>query len=135
MAVVTLLLEAINRERVAHHLAPLVLSARQSVCSRRHSAHMASVGFISHDQFPADVCIPYTHTGENVGEDQADPGSAVLTLNRLMVGEGPCPTVPCVGPAFEAHGHYMNLLNPAYTHVGIGIVLRNGVTWLTEDFT
>ena len=36
---------------------------------------------------------------------------------------------------YEQHAHYMNILNPVYRHVGIGIVVKRGATWLTEDFT
>ncbi|HEX6508430.1 MAG TPA: CAP domain-containing protein [Chloroflexota bacterium] len=129
-----LLLAAINRDRAAHGVAPLTLDSRQSRCSRKHSSHMAATGAISHDQFPADVCIPHTYVGENVGEDTDTPSTAVLNLHSLMMKEGPCPQSPCTGANFEAHGHYLNLVNPTYKRVGIGIVAVNGTTWLTEDF-
>jgi hypothetical protein len=96
---------------------------------------MALQGQISHDQFPADVCVPHRYAGENVGFDAQPPSSAVLELHRLMIDEGPCPPTACTGPAYERHGHYLNLVNPVYRHVGIGIVVKHGATWLTEDFT
>jgi len=131
-----MLLAAINEGRAAHGLSALSLDPRQSKCSRAHSMHMALQGQISHDQFPADICVPHTYVAENVGEDpQGSVSVAVLELQRLMMDEGPCATSACSGAQYEQHGHYMNLINPRYKHVGIGIVVRNGATWLTEDFT
>jgi hypothetical protein len=96
---------------------------------------MALAGQISHDQFPADVCVPHRYAGENVGFAAQPPDSAVVALHRLMMDEGPCRPTRCTGPAYEQHGHYLNLVNPVYRHVGIGIVVQQGATWLTEDFT
>lgn len=96
---------------------------------------MALQGQISHDQFPADVCVPHRRAAENVGFAAQSPSGAVLELHRLMMDEGPCAPTACIGPAFEQHGHYMNLINPLFRHVGIGIVVKHGATWLTEDFT
>jgi uncharacterized protein YkwD len=113
----------------------LVLDFHQSVCSLKHSRHMASEGFISHDQFPADLCSTYALAGENVGEAPGDPDTAVLVLHRLMMKEGPCPHRTCTTRDLAAHGHYLNLINPSYRRVGIGVYVRAGTTWLTEDFT
>jgi uncharacterized protein YkwD len=133
---VRMLLAAINEGRAAHGLPALSLDRHESKCSRAHSIHMALRGQISHDQFPADICVPHTWAAENVGEDpQSSISTAVLELHRLMMDEGPCTTSGCTGAAYEQHGHYINLVNPRYKHVGIGIVVKNGATWLTEDFT
>lgn len=133
---VLMLLAAINKGRTAHGLPALALDPQQSKCSRSHSKDMAREGQISHDQFPADICVPHTYAAENVGEaPRGSASAAVLELHRLMMDEGPCETSACTGAAYEQHGHYMNLLNPRYKHVGIGIVVKNGATWLTEDFT
>ena len=129
------LLAAINADRAAHTLAPLKLNAQESRCSRKHSKHMAIQGKISHDQFPTDVCVPYRYAAENVGFVAEPVTNAVMSLHHLMMGEGPCPTTGCIGAQREQHGHYLNLVNPAYKHVGIGIVVKEGITWLTEDFT
>lgn len=129
------LLAAINQARAAHHVGPLSLDARESVCSTKHSTHMAREGYISHDQFPADICVPYHHIGENAGVAAGTPLGAVLELQRVMMAEGPCPNPACPHGEFDQHGHYLNLIDPAYRHIGIGIVVYGGQTWLTEDFT
>lgn len=129
------LLQVINADRARLHARPLALDKRQSTCSQRHSKHMAVMGDISHDQFPSDVCVPYTMAAENVGSESGDPQTAVLDLNTQMMNEGPCPHKNCPGDEYATHGHYMNLVNPAYTHVGIGIVVTGTTVWLTENFT
>ena len=100
------------------------------------SATMAVIGGIAHDQFPADICVAHSYAGENVGSDPSDdPLAAALQLNTMMMDEGPCPNKNCPGSEFEAHGHYMNLVDPNFTHIGIGIVVDNSTVWLTENFT
>jgi hypothetical protein len=96
---------------------------------------MAARGVLAHDQYPADICTPASHFGENLGLSSNEPRTAVLVLEETMMAEGPCPVPGCPGSQEEAHGHYENLLDPRFRRVGIGIVARNGSTWLTEDFT
>lgn len=130
------LLAEINAARAAHHRAPLVLDKQESRCSRAHSKHMALEGGISHDQFPRDICVQFAHTaGENVGEATGDLLSAVQQIDQMMLAEGPCPDRGCPGDEFTQHGHYLNLLNSHYTHIGIGLYAAAGTVWLTEDFT
>jgi uncharacterized protein YkwD len=132
---VMMLVDALNAVRAAKDLPALSLDHRLSKCSRGHSKHMALNRQISHDQFPTDVCVPHRYAAENVGFDAGSPTRAVLALHSLMMREGPCAPTDCTGAIYEEHAHYMNILNPAYRHVGIGIVVRHGATWLTEDFT
>lgn len=129
------LLQVINADRAKLHVRPLTLDTRQSTCSQKHSKHMAVLGTISHDQFPSDICVSHALAGENVGAEAAPLLTAVLDINASMMDEGPCPTRSCPGTEFADHGHYMNLMNPAYTHIGIGIAVTNGTVWLTENFT
>lgn len=133
-AALIILLHQINRHRKKHHAPPLLLDRRESACSKKHSLHMATVGHLAHDQFPADICVPFRAAAENIGYYSGDPRAALLTLDRMMMHEGPCPA-PCTPTQFEQHGHYLNLINPLYRHIGIGVVVRGGVVWLTEDFT
>ena len=95
---------------------------------------MAQLGYISHDQFPADLCVRHTIAGENVGAAYGNPRDAIPFLHSTMLKEGPCIHQPCSLGEFAAHGHYTNLVNPQYTRLGIGIYSKNGITWLTEDF-
>jgi uncharacterized protein YkwD len=131
-------LSLLNHDRAQYGVAPLVLNMTEtngtSTCvgSYGHSVHMASVGSISHDQFPADICITYTTAGENVGE--AAYGNELTDLQQLdammMAETNPTPVPGCTG------SHACNIINPSFHQVGIGIYHDGaGQTWLTEDFT
>ena len=128
------LLATINRDRATLRLAPLALNSRQSRCSKQHSRHMAALNAISHDQFPSDICVNHQMSGENVGMASGQPGDALLMLNQMMLAEGPCPG-SCSPGVREQHGHYLNLMDATFHHVGLGVVVQDGQTWLTEDFT
>jgi uncharacterized protein YkwD len=128
------LLTQINQERMAAGVGSLTLDARESQCSLQHSMRMAREGYLSHDDFPADICILHGWSGENIGESPGDPTQVVLLMNQMMFDEGPCSEQPCTPGDEDTHGHYLNLVKPEYTRVGIGIYTANGTTWLTEDF-
>ena len=122
------LLNLINGSRAGAGLSPLTFSAVQSagtascVGSYGHSVHMAEVGQISHDQFPQDICIPWSAAGENVGEASGSESAAIQTLHQDMMNEGP------------SGGHYRNIMSTTFTTVGIGLYYTGGTLWLTEDF-
>lgn len=134
-AVVQELFGLINRDRAAHHRKPLALDSVQSQCSLRHTKHMAAQDFISHDDFPSDICTPHLWIGENVGVAPGDALSGAALLEQMMMGEGPCPDAGCPGGEFEQHGHYLNLISKRFTRVGIGAYISGGQVWITEDFT
>jgi len=132
------MLNILNNDRAQAGVAPLALSWIQSngtsscIGSYGHSVHMAAMNAISHDQFPADVCIPWSSVGENVGMSQSfGAGGTELTdlrtIDQQMMSEPHPPG--CTG------NHACNILNPGYHTVGIGIDYVNNTTWLTEDFT
>ena len=122
------LLGLINASRAGTGLAPYKFSAEQSagnancVGSFGHSVHMQQVGQISHDQFPQDICVPWSAAGENVGEAGGSEGQALQSLHQQMMNEGP------------TGGHYQNIMSSQFTTIGIGLYYVNGVLWLTEDF-
>jgi uncharacterized protein YkwD len=122
------LLSLINGSRAGAGLSPLTLSAVQSagtascVGSYGHSVHMAQVGQIGHDQFPQDICIPWSSAGENVGEASGSESNGIQLLHQLMMNEGP------------SGGHYRNIMSTTFTTVGIGLYYTGGTLWLTEDF-
>jgi uncharacterized protein YkwD len=134
-AVVRELIGLINKDRAAHHAGPLALDGAQSRCSLRHTKHMAAQDYISHDDFPSDICTAHVWAGENVGVAPGDPVAGAAELEQMMMAEGPCPDSGCPKGEFEQHGHYLNLINKRYTRVGIGVYVSGGQVWITEDFT
>lgn len=122
------LLNLINGSRASAGLSPLTFSPIQSsgtascVGSYGHSVHMAQIGQISHDQFPQDICIPWSAAGENVGEASGAESTAIQALHQQMMSEGP------------SGGHYHNIMSTTFTTIGIGLYYTGGILWLTEDF-
>jgi len=51
----------------------------------------------------------------------------IADIQKAMFDEGP-------GPG-AAHGHYMNMMNPLFRKVGIGLVMVNSELYLTNDFS
>lgn len=136
-------LRLINLDRARNGLNPLTLIRRQSDgasgCpgSYGHSSAMAQSGAIWHinprfprASFPHNICVTYRSAGENVGESSTgNVRDDLQTLDRLMMSE-PHTATACAA----SYDHACNILNPIFRHVGIGIYLKGGVTWLTEDF-
>ncbi len=109
-----------NAARAALGLAPLVVDGRLTASARQWSSRMAAAGSISHDQnLAAGAGQPWTSLGENVGTGpSAAPVSAALLASP---------------------GHHANIVNAAFTKVGVGVVwtkdgLGRDVLWVTERF-
>ena len=110
-------LTAINTLRVSRGLNALVEDANLDQVAQNWSAQMASTGTISHR---ADL-----HAG--------------VTSGRSVMGEnvGTGPTVVDLMNAFIASPeHYANLIDPRFTHVGVGTVsVGGGVLFTTHEFS
>ena len=56
------------------------------------------------------------------------PGAMIPDCLALMWAEGP-------GEDFQAHGHYINMSNPAYTRVSCGFFeTADGAVWAVQNF-
>jgi uncharacterized protein YkwD len=127
--------EMINRDRTAPTQAPetkgrarpLAWDARLAAVARAHSEEMARSGVFSHAS--SDGSLPsrrvsmagvqWLSTGENIAK--ADD---VVQAEELFMNE----------PKFERN-HRGNILNPNYTHVGIGIARgQDGSLYITQEF-
>jgi uncharacterized protein YkwD len=127
-------LNLLNGTRAQAGVDPLTLNMGNSlgtgscIGALGHSKHMAQVGQISHDQFPADICTAWSTAGENVGEWKTGNELQDLeTIHSEMMSEPH--SSGCSG------NHACNIISPAFHIVGIGIYYSNGTTWLTTDFT
>lgn len=132
-------LQLINDARARAGLPGYTLTAGLRRSSRRHDNLMAQGCGLSH-QCPGELPlgaresppgVPWTTAGENIGEggpvanSEAAVTQMALTLTRDMLGEKP-----------PGDGHRLNLLNPAFHHLGIAIYQdRSGTVWLTQDFS
>ncbi len=68
--------------------------------------------------------IAYGTAGENVGMASGYAlSSGVTTIDNEMMAE---PLTP--------GDHHWNIVNPAYSSIGVGIIYVNNQVWMTEDF-
>jgi hypothetical protein len=90
-------------------------SAQLTSVARQWSESMAAAGGISHRPNLADVAPSnWIKLGENVGV-----GPDTETLHNAFVA---------------SPGHYKNLVDPGFTIVAVGVVVRDGRIFVTENF-
>ena len=114
----------LNAYRACAGVPPLVLDPALSQYALVGSQQYAAGGPV-HGHFNADPC-PYPRScSENQGWSYGQRGDfgEIDNILRLMWDEGP------------GGVHYDNIVNPAWTVVGIGIVVTSdGTLFLTNDF-
>lgn len=111
-----------NDEREKNGLEPLEADGDLSVMARDKSKDMQSNGYFSHESptygspfdMMSDYGISYQTAGENIAHGQQSPEEVV---DGWMNSEG----------------HRENILNPNFTHIGVGYV-EEGNYW-TQEFT
>jgi uncharacterized protein YkwD len=110
--------QLINQARASAGLPPLTVSVAVTSAARSWSAQMASSNTLSHNpnlQSQLGAIAPnWRSIGENVGY-----GPSVSAINTAFMNSAP---------------HRANILDASYNYVGVGVVIANGVYWVTEDF-
>lgn len=127
LAIVGLALTSCNSEQETSNLADLnevrsnvalpelVRSAELDIKAEAQAERMANRGTIFHSKsLQSGVSAGWTAIGENV----ALAGSVTEAQTALEASPG----------------HYANMTNPVYNHVGIGVVARNGVVYVAQVF-
>ena len=112
----------INRVRENHGLRPLIRDLRLDAVAQRHCEDMASSATFGHysahsgmlaDRLQATGLFPRA-TAENI----AQSNSMVRVHHNLM----------------QSPSHKIKVLTPDFTHLGLGIVSRDGITTVTQIF-
>ena len=106
---------AINEIRADLGLSELSTHVELAAIAREHAAAMAETGEIFHgDPISAGLTADWIKLGENVG-----------------VGAG----IQVLVDAFVASpGHYANIIDPEFTHIGIGVVWKGEALYTTHRF-
>jgi len=106
---------ALNQVRANAGLPALSLNSQLSNLSRGHAQVMADAGEIFHaDPISAGYSGAWSKIGENVGV-----GANVQVLVDAFVA---------------SPGHYANIIDPAFTQVGVGVVWRDSALYTTHRF-
>lgn len=108
------MLQLVNQARADAGLQPLRLDPALTEVARAHSTEMFALGYFSHDSpdagSPSDrltaAGIPFLAMGENIAL-----APSVETAHRNLM---------------NSPGHRANILDPAFTRVGIGIIAAPG---------
>jgi hypothetical protein len=155
-----LVLTLINAVRAHYKVRQLGLNVTEStgqgrcVGSKGHSTAMELSGTIWHTapgdnplkptnkaSFPKDICVRAKTAGENVGVAAGQTeGQNLATIMTQMMGESPDTPSGCHALPPGETNHACNIISPAFSTVGIGLIdgaLSQGLTgpYLTEDFT
>jgi hypothetical protein len=104
----------INELRAGKGLGPLQVNANLVAKARAWSVGMAAAGKIWHSTLSDGVTEDWKKLGENVGM-----GGSVAGLHTAFV---------------NSPHHYENLVDPAFSHVGIGIAMSGSTIFVTEVF-
>jgi len=106
---------ALNQARAAVGVGPLTVNSQLTALARQHAQEMADAGHIYHaSPISAGVTAPWVKLGENVGTG---------------------PSVPPIMTAFiNSPAHYANIVDPAFTYVGVGVVWVGNQMYTTHRF-
>lgn len=132
------LFERINRDRVAHGVPPVQYEPRAALVGDRYCLDSAAGGLSGHWDLQGRA--PYLRWGLAGGVDFHAENAASFSIAR-----GPFPR-PVRELVLEAHadmmaevppddGHRRTILDPAFTHVGIGLAEVGNELRMTEEFT
>jgi hypothetical protein len=103
-----------NQARASQGVAPLAADGMLAGVAGGWSAHMAAAGTISHNPSLSSQVSGWRSIGENVGMG---------------------PTVDSIQQAFvNSPGHYRNIMDGAFSRVGIAVSYSGGTTFVTLDF-
>lgn len=104
----------INQLRASVGAGQLGVDSRLTSIARSWSANMVTTGLHHNPNLASQAPAGWTMLGENVGYG---------------------PSVSQLETAFQnSPHHYANMVQPAFTTVGVGVVIANGTLWVTEDF-
>ncbi len=106
---------ALNQVRAGVGLPPLQVDPELTALARQWARTMADAGHIYHaSSLSAGVTNPWLKLGENVGV-----GADVQVLVDAFVA---------------SPGHYANIVDPAYTRIGVGVVYAGSALYTTHRF-
>ena len=107
-------LALLNAERAKVGLPALALDGGLQAAAAAQAGNIASAGSLFHQDL-VPLLGPWRTVGENVGF-----GPTVSSINTALV---------------NSPGHYANMVNPDFTHVGIGVVVTaDGRVWVSQVF-
>jgi uncharacterized protein YkwD len=112
----------LNDEREKHGLQPLARDQRLEKAAREHSLRMADQHVLSHG-FSGEAELPERLASAGIRFDRSGENVA-FGPTAQQVHDGLMKSPP----------HRANILNPEFDSIGVGVVLHDGLLWVTQDF-
>jgi hypothetical protein len=112
----------LNASREQAGVPPFRLDPKLTEAARRHTVLLQQHREISHqyaNEPPLTDRLRAAGAFFNEAAENAGLNSDLDNVNEMFL---------------SSPGHRANMLNPDYTHVGIGVVHSGGTFWITEDF-
>ncbi len=106
--------DLINRERSDRGLTPLATHSDLVGAARSQAKAIRDAGRLFHNPNLSSVTSGWTKLGENVGY-----GGSVTSLHLAFM---------------NSTSHRANILDPAYTHIGLGVVVDGSTLWVAQVF-
>lgn len=103
----------INAERSRRQVPPLAANAELAAHALNWTFDMAASGTVAHSNI-ASLLDPWVIVGENVGAGGTVDGIWQALINSPL--------------------HYANIVDPRFTHLGVGAVISGGTIWVTQVF-
>lgn len=122
----------INNERSKFGLSALVMDGSLRTIAGTHSEDMLARNFFSHrnpdgisfqERITRSYSGPFSQAGENIWTGSGYDSSNSQRLARMIVDRW-----------LSSPGHRANMLNPAFTHTGIGVAARGREIRATQLF-
>ncbi len=104
----------VNIERAKNDLPALTPVSDIREVARTHSVTMAQESRLHHNPTFSQEITNWQVVGENVGR-----GPSVESLHRALM---------------NSEGHRANILHERYTQIGVGVEVRDGQVWVTQNF-
>jgi hypothetical protein len=103
-----------NSARSSHGVSRLAVSSDLSAIAHRQAQRMADKGELFHNPKLASEVQNWQKIGENVGY-----GPDALAIHNAFM---------------HSPDHRANILDSAFRQIGVGVVVKNGVVWVSEVF-
>ena len=116
------LANAVNQDRAAAGLAPLIRDAQLGPVAANWADHLAATGTLTHSDLHALIRLPYMSAWRALGEN-------------LLVGPGNLGSRSAESLWMSSTEHRAAILDPAYNRIGVGAARDpSGRLWIVAEF-
>ena len=121
------MLQMVNHLRESLGFAPLAHDPDLALVARRWSQEMAATEKFEHNNdYSSQYPLGWRRAAENIALVGASTAVTADSIQRLVAMS--------FDNLVESPGHYANMINPNYTHIGIGMAHNSSTLWTTQNF-